>query len=66
MWLAEYKQYWANIKFVSAVSIILDILNLLIKYKFFVIISIYLQVKISLNKNQFKKSSPNTKWLIIP
>lgn len=66
MRLAEYKQYWANIKFVSAVSIILDILNLLIKYKFFVIISIYLQVKISLNKNQFKKSSPNTKWLIIP
>lgn len=37
MRLAEYKQYWANIKFVSAVSIILDILNLLIKYKFFVI-----------------------------
>ena len=37
MQLAEYKQYWANIKFVSAVSIFLDILNLLIKYKFFVI-----------------------------
>lgn len=33
----EHKQYWANVKFVSAVSIFLDILNLLIKYKFFVI-----------------------------
>lgn len=60
MQLAEYKQYWANIKFVSAVSIFLDILNLLIKYKFFVI-SLFIfgskshSIKIILkNQSQYK------------
>lgn len=66
MQLAEYKQYWANVKFVSAVSIFLDILNLLIKYKFFVISLFIFGSKPHPIKIIEKKISPNTKWLIIP